>query len=195
MSRAAEQFVSRGDYLSLERETSVRHEWVGGQLWAMTGGSGVHNRLAGRLFARLLPGGEAAGCRTYIADMKVVTENAGYYPDVMVVCDAAQPGEYHEEHPCLIAEVTSKSTGDRDRREKWVAYRSIASLRHYVLISQSERLVEHRVRTGDEWSTELVGSGETLVLTCPVVSIPVDELYDGLVGPPPTSAEAVRSHV
>ncbi len=47
---------------------------------------------------------------------------------------------------------------------------------------------------GHEWSTELLGPGQMLVLTCPVASIPIVELYEGLVGPPPTGAEAVPSH-
>jgi Uma2 family endonuclease len=183
MSAAAEPYVSRMEYLSLERDGVVRHEWVGGQMWLMTGGTGVHNRISGRLFAQLLAVAEPEGCRTYMADMKVLTETAGYYPDVMVVCDETQPGEYHEEHPCLIAEVLSKTTGDRDRREKWVVYKTIESLQHYVLLSQEDTTIEHRYRTELGWSTEVLGPDDTLTLRCPAVSITVASLYRGLVEP------------
>ncbi len=181
MSSAAEQFVSRGEYLSLERDGSVRHEWVGGQMWAMTGGTGRHNRISIRLLSQLLPSAEAAGCRTYLADMKVLTESAGYYPDLMVVCDQNEPSDYHEENPCLLAEVLSKSTSDRDHREKWMIYRSIASLQHYLLLSQTDATIEHRYRTEIGWATEVLGPTDTLHLRCPKVSVSVEALYVGLL--------------
>lgn len=183
MSSAAEQFVTRRDYLSIERDGIVRHEWIGGEMWMMTGGTGVHNRLSGRLFTRLLAVAEPQGCRTYMADMKVVTDTAGYYPDVMVVCDGNEPGEYHEERPCLIAEVLSKTTEDRDRREKWAAYQTIDSLRHYLLVSQTDTTIEHRFRTDLGWATEILGPDGILVLRCPEMSISVSAIFDGLVQP------------
>jgi Uma2 family endonuclease len=181
VTNAAEQFVTRGEYLASEAEGSIRHEWVGGQLWAMTGGSGLHNRISIRIVTKLLPAADQSGCRTYMADMKVVTDAAGYYPDVMVVCDEAAPGDYHEEHPCLIVEVLSKTTEDRDRREKWVEYRSISSLKHYVLVSQSDVSVEHRYRASLGWANEVLGPDDVLTLTCPAVDIPVAEIYKGLL--------------
>ncbi len=150
-------------------------------MWAMTGGTRRHNRLSGRLFAKLLAAGEPAGCRTYMADVKVLTDQAGYYPDVMVVCGEDGPNEYYEEHPCLIAEVLSKTTSDRDRREKWAAYKEIASLQHYLLISQTDTIIEHRYRTDLGWSTEVLGPTDTLQLRCPNVAITVQSLYEGLV--------------
>jgi Uma2 family endonuclease len=183
VSAAAEPFISRDEYLSLERDGIVRHEWVGGQMWMMTGGTGIHNRISVRLLSLILAAAERDGCRTYVADMKVLTDSAGYYPDVMVVCDDNAPGEYHEEHPCLIAEVLSKTTGDRDRREKWVSYKSIDSLQHYLLISQIDTTIEHRYRTDHGWSTEVLGPDDTLTLQCPSVAITVSSLYAGLVEP------------
>ena len=111
VSGTARQLVSRAEYITLERDSPIRHEWVGGVLFAMTGTSGVHNRIAVRLTARLLPVAESHGCRTYASDMRLMTPNAGYYPDVMVACDD-QADPYFETTPCLLVEVLSPSTRD-----------------------------------------------------------------------------------
>ena len=184
MSNAAEQLISRWDYLEIERDGVVRHEWVGGQIYAMTGGTRLHNRISRRLCRHLEDAAEPQGCEVYFADMKVLTDFAGYYPDVMVVCDSeSSEDEYFEENPCLIAEVASKSTADRDRREKWVAYKEIASLKHYLLVSQEDTQIEHRYRTDLGWMTEVLGPNDTLRLRCPEVEITVASVYQGLVSP------------
>jgi Uma2 family endonuclease len=183
MSNAAEQLISRADYLAIERDGIIRHEWVGGQIYAMTGGTRLHNQISFRLARSLADASDADGCQTFIADMKVLTEFAGYYPDVMVACEDSSDDDYFEEHPCLIAEVASKTTQDRDRREKWVAYKEIRSLKHYLLLSQDDVVIEHRFRTDLGWSTEVLGPTDTLHLKCPNVAITVASLYDGLVTP------------
>jgi Uma2 family endonuclease len=182
VSEAAIPLISRFDYLNYERGSTVRHEWVGGQMWMMTGGSGHHNRISGRLFAALLPVADTTGCRVYIADMKVVTDTFAYYPDVMVVCEPETANTHHEEHPCLIAEVLSRSTQDRDRREKWAAYKTIGSLRHYLLVKQDDTQVEHRFRSDESspWQHEILGPDDAVLLTCPPTSVLVSDLYIGL---------------
>ncbi len=185
MSNAAEQFISRNEYLDIERDGNIRHEFVGGQIFAMTGGTRRHNQVAFRLARLLAAAGDPQRCQTYIADMKVLTEFAGYYPDVTVACDEGDnEGDfdaYFEEHPCLIAEVLSKSPQDRDRREKWVAYQSIPSLKHYLLLSQEDTVLEHCFRKVTGWQTEVLGPNDTLHLECPKISVSMASIYEGLV--------------
>ena len=90
MSRAAEPIRSGltfEEYLDLERHSPVKHEFIHGQVFVTAGASDRHNRLAGRLYARLLSA-ETGPCRTFFADMKVRTpDGVGYYPDVLVTCE------------------------------------------------------------------------------------------------------------
>ena len=79
VSETARQLISRAEYITLERDCPIRHEWVGGVLFAMTGSSGVHNRIAGRLAARLLPVAESHGCRPYASDMRLMTPKRAAY--------------------------------------------------------------------------------------------------------------------
>ena len=156
MSETARQLVSRAEYITLERDSQIRHEWVGGVLFAITGTSGVHNRIAVRLTARLLPVAENHGCRTYASDKRLMTPNAAYYPDVMVACsDQADP--YCETTPGLLVEVLSPSTRDVDQREKRAAYFAIESLKHYLVVHQDQPRIEHHWRTDGDWQIEVVG--------------------------------------
>ena len=181
MSNVAEQFITWADYLAIERNSPVRHEWIGGAMFAMAGGSRLHNLLSLRLASHLTDAGKPHGCETFMADMKVLTDEAAYYPDVMVVCDDLGNDEYFMETPCLIIEVSSPTTAEIDRREKWAAYSKIPSLRHYLLVSQTERLVDHRFRTELGWASELLRSGDTLTVSCPETTLSVDAIYEGLL--------------
>src|SRR5438045_635778 len=118
------------EYLEAEKTASVRHEYVGGQIYAMAGASDTHNTLAGNFFALLKSNLRSGPFRVYISDMKVRVEavNAFYYPDVVVTCDPEDKGEYAKTRPCLIVEITSPSTTVTDHREKLLAYRKLPSL-------------------------------------------------------------------
>lgn len=133
--------LSFEEYLEVEKSSSVKHEFVDGQLFMMAGASDRHNRLAGRLYAQLLSA-EAASCRTFIADMKVQTpDGTGYYPDLLLTCDESDDDAYVKRKPCLVIEVLSSSIEAVDRGEKLHRYRTFESLKGYALVSQDvERL-------------------------------------------------------
>ena len=121
----------------MERDSPVRHEYVGGMVHAMTGASRRHNRISLNIARKLADAAEGTPCRVYISDMKVLTpDDLGYYPDVMVACGSAPEDEYLETDPCLIVEVLSPNTESKDRREKLVAYMKIPSLRTYLILDQ-----------------------------------------------------------
>jgi Uma2 family endonuclease len=185
MSNVAEQFVGWGEYLAIERNSPIRHEWIGGAMFAMAGGSRLHNLISLRLANHFTNAGAPHGCETFMADMKVVTDTAAYYPDVMVVCEDPGTDEYFMETPCLIVEVSSPSTLETDRREKWVAYAKIPTLRHYLLVSQTEALIDHRFRTELGWASEILRIGDTLTVQCPETTLDVAAIYHGLLIDPP----------
>ena len=180
VSDTARQLISKTEYLCCERDSTIRHEWIGGVLFAMTGTSGLHNRIAMEIVAHLHPVAKRHGCRTYASDMRLMTENAGYYPDVMFACEE-QADPYFETSPCLLAEVLCPSTRDIDQREKRGAYFAIESLRHYLVVHQDQPRIEHHWRTDRGWQLEVVGPIDTIALTCPPISLPVGELFEGLV--------------
>ncbi len=155
----SELLISVDDYLSGELISEIRHEYVGGEVYAMAGASHVHNIIALNLAAALHQHLEGSPCAPYVSDMKVKVKSAReelfYYPDVMVACDPSDNARLWREKPILIVEVSSPETSRIDAREKNWAYQTIPSLEVYVMISQSECAVTlYRRATG--WMPEVI---------------------------------------
>lgn len=147
--------ISVEEYLESEKDVTVRHEYLDGIVYAMSGASDRHNLIAGAFYAQLLNHTGGGPCQAFIADMKVkVDQSLYYYPDVMVSCDPPGGDAYYRTQPILLVEVSSPNTERIDRHEKLTAYRRIPSLREYVLVSQDQMFVEVHRRIGDDWETQ-----------------------------------------
>jgi Uma2 family endonuclease len=133
------------DYLAMDDASALRHEYVGGQFYAMTGGTMRHNRIAGNVFRLLAERFDGTPCQVFINDMKLHVQAADsvYYPDVFVPCGSnVASGAKVVHDAALIVEVLSESTAEIDRREKLVAYRKLPGLRAYWIVSQDEQRIE-----------------------------------------------------
>jgi len=133
------------EYLQMEEESPIKHEYIDGQIYAMAGASDPHVTIALNLATLLRSHVRGSGCRVYISDMKARIEslNRFYYPDVMVTCDPRdQETTTYKRFPTLIVEVLSESTEAFDRGDKFADYQELATLREYVLINTKRRRVE-----------------------------------------------------
>ncbi len=149
------------DYLAVERETrDVKYEYVAGEVFAMTGASFNHNLITANVIGELRNRLKAKPCSILANDMRLRIESADacLYPDMMVVCDPpAFLGQRRDviTNPMVVVEVISPSTEGYDRGGKFVLYRSLPSLRHYVLIAQERLGVDVFIKItrvpGREW--------------------------------------------
>jgi Uma2 family endonuclease len=170
------------EYLKLEESATVRHEYVAGEIHAMTGATRRHNRIAGNVYATLLGAARGGKCRVYVETVKLrVAADTIYYPDVMVACGSEPEDPYVESEPCLVVEVISSSTEMTDRREKLAAYKRMPGLEAYLIVSQDRRWVERHLRGEDGvWRRgDLVDEGRFSV-PCPKTELSLDEIYAGL---------------
>lgn len=141
-------------FLAWEETQERRHEFVDGFVRAMTGGTLRHNAIIDNVHAQLRGPARAAGCRSHFTDVQVRTP-AGrtYYPDMVVRYGPFAQSDRHARSPCIIVEVTSPSTRSIDRGEKLDQFRTIPSLRAYVVVEQAVRRMECYVRQDDgEWT-------------------------------------------
>ncbi len=172
--------MSPAEYLAWERKQPVKHQYLSGEVFAMSGGSFRHNHLSARVVARL----DVSPCRALTSDQKVyIPATTNYvYPDVTVVCGAIKAHADTTdvlENPRVTVEVLSKSTEQHDRGEKWQDYRSVASLTDYVLVAQRSARIEHFARQTDgAWTYRVAGPGEQLTLSTGAV-LDVDDIYAG----------------
>lgn len=170
------------EYMKLEESATVRHEYVAGEIHAMTGATRRHNRIAGNIYATLLGAARGSDCRVYVETVKLrAAEDTIYYPDVMVACGPEGNDPVVEDDPCLVVEVASPSTETTDRREKLAAYKRMPGLRAYLIVAQDRRWVEIHVRSEDNlWQRgDLVDEGRFSV-PCPETSLTLTEIYEGL---------------
>ncbi len=174
--------LSVEDYLAGEEVSEVRHEYMAGEVYAMTGASRVHGLIALNLGAFLRPLLRGGDCQAFISDMKVRLQIAGdavfYYPDLVMTCDPDDRASDYCRAPCLVVEILSPQTRRIDRREKFLAYTSLPSLRSYLLISQEQRQVE-LFRREDGWTPEVFVEG-AVPLGCLDAALPLEAVYEGV---------------
>ncbi|WP_245539168.1 Uma2 family endonuclease [Thiolinea disciformis] len=119
------EFTIFADYLQGEQDAPTRHEYVDGQIYAMSGASATHNIIAGELFAALHSKTEPP-CHVFISDMKVLIKQQdkqfAYYPDLMVSCEKDTDNAYYREQAILLVEVLSPATQRTDLGEKLANY-------------------------------------------------------------------------
>jgi Uma2 family endonuclease len=179
--------ISEEEYQRFEAHSSVRHEYVSGEMFAMTGGSLRHNVIAGNVYAALRSHLINRPCQVFINDIRLRIEkaNAYYYPDLLVSC--APPSKALDltalqvDDAVLVAEVLSSTTEATDRREKLIAYRTLPGLVEYVLISQDEARVEIHRRRGDiGWERIEYCGLETVRLASIELDIAMRNIYEGV---------------
>lgn len=182
-SRAHHRYTLE-DYLGVEEMSTVRHEFLDGDIFAMAGGTPEHAALSAAIVVLLGSKLQGKPCRPYGSDLRIRVAETGLatYPDAAIICgtparDPASPT--HVVNPTLLVEVLSTSTEEYDRGEKREHYQRISSLREYLLVAQDRRRVElfHRAE-GGAWALSVYESGDVVALPSLGVSFSTDELYD-----------------
>lgn len=183
-SQGARQLCTFDDYLRIEEESNVRHEFLDGQVWAMAGGSPRHSAMNVNI-QRLL-GNRLAGrkCQVYNTDLRVRVKATGLatYPDASVICGRVELDPDDDKghtalNPTVLVEVLSPSTETYDRGEKLSHYRHIPSLREVMLVAYDEKRVDLWRRTERGWTQLTFHEGSEVVLTSLDCTLPVDEIY------------------
>lgn len=169
------------EYLAWESAQPEKHEFIAGEVFAMTGARLNHNLIAGNAFLFLKQALRGLPCGVFMSDVKVqvAAASAYFYPDVVVTCepsDLADGNALTVHQPWLIVEVLSDSTAAYDRGKKFEHYRQIASLTHYLLVD-STRVHAELFRKNAEglWVLHPLGAADTLRIEQP-------HLFDWLVG-------------
>ncbi len=178
---ARQSDASYADYLDRERTSDVKHVWVRGEIFAMSGASRRHNRIAttllGELYAQLRDG----PCRPVNSDQRVRVDeaDASFYPDISVICgeDEVSPADPEAiVNPSIVFEVLSPSTEAWDRGGKFAALQRLPSLQLYILVAQDQPRIEVFEReTSHRWTLTVVDEG-TLSLPDFGVSIPLERI-------------------
>jgi Uma2 family endonuclease len=134
------RLVSVDEYLANELVSNVKHEYLGGYVYAMAGGRNAHNQIASNVLGLCHAQLRGTKCSTFNSDTKIriklPSQVRMYYPDVSVVCNLNPPTDTFQDQPVVVVEVLSHSTRRNDQEEKKAAYLTIPSLVAYLTIEQ-----------------------------------------------------------
>lgn len=173
------------EYFDWEEKQLEKHEYIDGEIYAMSGGSVNHGRIAIRFTALFEAHLEDDACITGNSDIKVkIVDSTDYtYPDASVTCDERdKTTTQYITYPCLIVEVLSDSTEAYDRGAKFRLYRNNPVLQDYLLVSTArvEMDLYHKNDAG-EWLIHNYKAGDTITLESIDLSFPIEQVYRNLV--------------
>lgn len=139
--------ISQEDYLAMERSATEKHEYFKGEVFAMSGASLEHNRIFHNIYGQLFTHLKGKDCTPYGSDLRIhIPANSLYtYPDISIICGTPELTDEWSDtitNPAVIIEILSKSTADYDRGGKFFLYRSIQSLKEYILIDSTQTCIE-----------------------------------------------------
>ena len=176
--------ITVDEWRELERTShDIKHEYIDGQVYAMSGGSLAHGRIGLNTCIALENALLARGkrCSVYNSDVATRLSSKRYtYPDASVTCDERDqpaPDKTEVQSPCVIVEVLSDSTEAYDRGKKFSYYRSCPSVQEYVIIATRYQTVEIYSRTSESWAYDAYGPDDVVEITSLDIRIPVSALY------------------
>jgi Uma2 family endonuclease len=196
MAANPERRYTLEEYLELDRTSEERFEFWDGEVFCMSGGSEAHVEIESNLIAFLKPQLRERGCRVFPAEMRIKVPSAPpyRYADFSALCGEAKFEEIGGVdtlvNPQVILEVLSPSTEAYDRVDKFTHYKSIPTLREYLLVAQHRPHVTHLFREDDgKWihaeANDLESSLRLYSLDC---ELPLSEIYLGVVFDSPAVA-------
>jgi len=178
--------LSVEEYLAGELVAEVKHEYLGGEVHAMAGGTTRHSALATNVTVALGSALRGKPCRAFNSDLKVRIELPGqtrfYYPDAMVVCELRNDSDPWQDRPAVIVEVLSETTRRIDLTEKRDAYLAIPTLKALIFVEPdlAHADVYRRGPAGGFLREEYSGLDAIIPLPEIEASLPLADVYEGI---------------
>jgi Uma2 family endonuclease len=172
------------DYVALEQDSSTKHEFLDGEIYAMGGGTEEHSAIAAEVLYVLTGAVRNKPCRVHTSDLRIYVEAAGLatFPDGAVICGPLQQHEASPKatalNPTVLLEVTSDSSEEYDNTLKLEYYPTIPTLRDYIIVCHRERRITvHSRSSRDEWTTKVAIAGGRVAVESVGAELVADEIY------------------
>jgi Uma2 family endonuclease len=172
------------EYFAWEEQQLHRHEYIDGEVYAMSGGSINHSDIAMNFGTMLKNHLRGSGCKTLNSDARVnIFESNNYiYPDLSVTCDERdKTTPQYIKYPCLVVEVLSPSTEAYDRGNKFKLYRRNPSLIDYVLVDSSRMTIDlYRKDESSNWYIINYEAGDLIDLKSVNLTFSIEQVYEDI---------------
>lgn len=185
--QSKKQHVTKEAFFKMLAASDQKLEYVNGEVVMMAGGTRNHGRIVSNTHAQLYI--NKRKCEVWSSETAVAINslNRYYFPDAMLVC--GEDSKFAEEtkiaqllNPCLLVEVVSEGSSDRDRVEKFRAYRQLESFKEYMLIDSRSYLIDVFYRESSElWHYRSYTQQEQLVKIHSLnVALPLSVFYENV---------------
>jgi Uma2 family endonuclease len=178
-------YITPEEYLALERKAEYKSEYFDGEIFAMSGASITHNQITANVLAEIHAQFKKRLCRVYVNDMRVKVSPTGLYtyPDIVALCDKPRFDDAQKDtllNPTVLFEILSDSTANYDRGAKFKHYRTLNSLKEYLLVAQNEYHIEHYIRqANNQWLlSETSNLQEVIALPSINCRLALTDIYD-----------------
>jgi Uma2 family endonuclease len=173
------------EYFQWEEQQQRRHEYINGEVYAMSGGTINHSKIASNLNFILKSHLRGGGCQVLTSDarVKIVESNDYVYPDLSVTCDDRDRStSQYITYPCLVVEVLSPSTANYDRGDKFRMYRRNPILRDYLLVDAEKIAIDlYRHNELGNWEIINYQAGDAIELKSVNLSCSIEDIYEDIV--------------
>jgi Uma2 family endonuclease len=180
-------YISPEEYLAIERDAFEKHEYLNGEIFAMSGASLRHNYIFHNTYGALANFLKGKSCKPFGSDLRIhIPENSFYtYPDISIICGKPETTDSFTDNitnPSVIIEILSKSTINYDRGTKFSLYRSIHTLKEYILIDSNSIMVEIYTRQNDNsWLLkEYKHLSDEFYISTVDLGLSLKEIYDAV---------------
>ena len=187
MENLARKLMTAAEYLEMERNSDVKHEFYRGEIFAMAGAKERHNLIVSNLIGIFYNKFKNQPCVVYPSDMRVEIDESHHYayPDVILVCGERKFLDKKNDtllNPNVIIEVLSESTENYDRSKKFEAYRTIPSFQEYVLVSSDRKKIEVFTKSPEgRWYLSESGPSDKVAISAVSTELSLSEVYDKVV--------------
>ena len=186
--RAAEKiYLTPKAFLEFERESYIKHEYLNGEVFVMSKSSIPHNIIFSNIFGDVINKLKGKKCRPFGSDLRIhIPINSLFtYPDLSIVCDKIETTDDKFDtvtNPTVIFEILSASTRDYDLGKKFMLYRQIPSLKHYIMIDSEEVRVIIYTRKADEtWILkEMTNINAVFEIFTVDISLDLETIYENV---------------
>jgi Uma2 family endonuclease len=185
MAQAVPALLSPEEYLQFELDSSIKHEFLGGVVHAMSGGINQHARVSVNCLLSLGTQLRGKPCFPINSDVKIRIQYADhtrfYYPDAGVVCESNPPSDHFQDKPVVLIEVLSPTSRRTDMTEKRDAYLTIPSLAAYLIIDPDKpEVTVHQIAPGGLSSKVFNELSDTIQLPEIDAELSLAEVYEGV---------------
>ena len=170
------------EYLAYEDESEIKHEYIDGDIFAMSGGTNNHSGIIANITVEIGTQIRGSNCIILTSDLRVKINDLRYvYPDLSVIC--GKPTFDDEKrttltNPTLVVEVTSPSSEKYDTGMKSTMYRSLPSIKAYLVVDQSQVFVQLYTRQDDGWLLQEFDKRDQIIpLPMIKADLPLNEVY------------------